>query len=194
MTLHRNSQKRFYLDDHAYFVTGVTQSRIRYFEEEVFCEVFLENLKLCQELKGFELHGWFLGYDHFHLLITPKGKWNISEIMKSIKGNSSCDINRIMMPEIFEGEVPEPRLQISRLKEIYGNGRKKFFDLKTQFHQKYPKPHLIPFSKFKWQRSFHDHVIRDERDFEGHIKYIEYNPIKHKMPEGWKWWGLNLDK
>ena len=29
-----------------------------------------------------------------------------------------------------------------------------------------------------WQRSFHDHVIRDKRDFETRQKYIYENPIK----------------
>ncbi len=30
-----------------------------------------------------------------------------------------------------------------------------------------------------WQKRFWDHVIRDERDFENHIHYIHYNPVKH---------------
>lgn len=128
MEQHRNSQKRYYFEGYLYFITGVTQNRFAYFNEEIFCEVFWENLKLCKQIKEFELHGWFLGYDHFHLLITPKGKANISEIMRSLKTNVSCDLNRIMNPNL-EGEVPSPRLQ-----EIYGN-RMKFFDIKIQFHQ-----------------------------------------------------------
>jgi len=31
-----------------------------------------------------------------------------------------------------------------------------------------------------WQRRFWEHVIRDERDFEKHLNYIHYNPVKHK--------------
>jgi len=30
-----------------------------------------------------------------------------------------------------------------------------------------------------WQRSFYDHVIRDERDYLNHLHYIHYNPVKH---------------
>jgi hypothetical protein len=29
-----------------------------------------------------------------------------------------------------------------------------------------------------WQRSFHDHVIRDRRDYEKIAKYINENPLK----------------
>ena len=30
-----------------------------------------------------------------------------------------------------------------------------------------------------WQRRFWEHVIRDERDYDRHVDYIHYNPVKH---------------
>lgn len=39
-----------------------------------------------------------------------------------------------------------------------------------------------------WQRRFHDHIIRDERDFASHLDYIHYNPVRHGLvtrPEDW---------
>ncbi len=30
-----------------------------------------------------------------------------------------------------------------------------------------------------WQRRFWEHVIRDDRDYEKHVDYIHYNPVKH---------------
>ncbi|MGP9675271.1 MULTISPECIES: REP-associated tyrosine transposase [unclassified Halomonas] len=41
-----------------------------------------------------------------------------------------------------------------------------------------------------WQRGFWEHVIRDENDWQRHIDYIHYNPVKHgwsKAPRDWKW-------
>jgi putative transposase len=32
-----------------------------------------------------------------------------------------------------------------------------------------------------WQRRFWEHVIRDQRDFDAHLDYIHFNPVKH----GW---------
>ncbi len=32
-----------------------------------------------------------------------------------------------------------------------------------------------------WQRRFYEHAIRDERDWEKHVDYIHWNPVKH----GW---------
>ncbi|MBU4225741.1 MAG: transposase [Chloroflexi bacterium] len=39
-----------------------------------------------------------------------------------------------------------------------------------------------------WQKRFWDHVIRDDRDFENHLHYIHYNPVRHgfvKDPRDW---------
>ena len=30
-----------------------------------------------------------------------------------------------------------------------------------------------------WQRRFWEHLIRDDADYENHIDYIHYNPVKH---------------
>jgi putative transposase len=30
-----------------------------------------------------------------------------------------------------------------------------------------------------WQRRYWEHLIRDDRDFERHVDYIHYNPVKH---------------
>jgi putative transposase len=30
-----------------------------------------------------------------------------------------------------------------------------------------------------WQRWFGEHVIRDREDFNGHMDYVHYNPVKH---------------
>jgi putative transposase len=30
-----------------------------------------------------------------------------------------------------------------------------------------------------WQRRFWEHWIRDAGDFENHVAYIHYNPVKH---------------
>ena len=32
-----------------------------------------------------------------------------------------------------------------------------------------------------WQRKFWEHTLRDERDFQRHVDYIHYNPVKHGL-------------
>jgi putative transposase len=41
-----------------------------------------------------------------------------------------------------------------------------------------------------WQRRFWEHLIRDDKDYETHLNYIHYNPVKHgyvTRPADWEW-------
>ena len=180
--MHRDSQKRIYLDEAIYFVTFNTKDGYPFFEEDLFCEIFMDNLKICKMSKRFELCAFNVLYNHVHLLLKP-GKYNISKIIKSLKENVSCDINRVM--NVNEGATPA-----SRLREIY---RKKRMDLERYrklFIKKYGRnTQLIP--QFRWKKSFHDHIIRNERDFANHFQYAAYNHLKHGLDEDWRYISAN---
>lgn len=41
-----------------------------------------------------------------------------------------------------------------------------------------------------WQNRFWEHLIRDEMDFENHVNYIHFNPVKHgyiKRARDWQY-------
>src|ERR1700733_7572580 len=45
-----------------------------------------------------------------------------------------------------------------------------------------------------WQRRFWEHTIRDENDWQKHMDYIHYNPVKHglvRMPGDWQYSSFN---
>ena len=107
---HRNSQKRIYVQDGIYSITSNTKNWVPFFKDKLFCNIFVENLRLCKKLKGFYLYAWFLGYNHFHLLLRPNDDFNFSKIMKSLKENISCDINQII--QSCEGATSAARLQV----------------------------------------------------------------------------------
>jgi len=58
-------------------------------------------------------------------------------------------------------------------------------DIKTQFAAQIPRGERLSAHRLQkgergiWQRRFWEHVIRDERDYERHVDYIHYNPVKH---------------
>ncbi len=175
MTLeHKGAQKRIYISDAAYFITVKTLHNEPFFEERIFCDVFVEELRVCKQLKGYELYGWVLVYDHFHFLIKPNGTFNYSQIMKSLKENVSCSINRIIDPE---GATPASRLQ-----EIYAN-KYDIFGLQSKFQQIHPT--FDTFARFHWQKSFHDHYCRNEMDLRNHLEYMIDNLYHHPLPRDW---------
>jgi len=78
---------------------------------------------------------------------------------------------------------------------IQPTGESNFSDimhsLKSNFTREYKKRlGLSPSQSMKfWQKRFWDHVIRDDRDFENHLHYIHFNPVKHglvKDPHDWR--------
>ncbi|MBN2086952.1 transposase [Candidatus Peregrinibacteria bacterium] len=162
---HRDSQKRIHFEDAVYFVSCKTENGHPYFKESIFCDLFVENLRICKKLKGFYLYGWVLLHNHFHLLIRPSDNFNISEVMRSLKTSISCDINRIQSPE---SAVPAPRFR-----EIYRN-KFDITDYQKQFQKNhptqipYPKP-CLPAGRFQWQKSYQDHYIRNDQDFDYHM-------------------------
>ncbi len=42
-----------------------------------------------------------------------------------------------------------------------------------------------------WQRRFWEHAIRDEADYQRHLDYIHYNPVKHKYVIAVKDWPIS---
>src|SRR3989338_6601186 len=112
-----SAPKRILLENRIYFITTKTYQNIEYFKEPIFCGLLVENLRVCKKLKQFKLYGFCVLYDHLHLLLKPGNKYNISRIVKSLKENVSCDINRIINTNV--GETPASRLQwIYRNKNI----------------------------------------------------------------------------
>jgi len=96
MQLHRNSQKRVYEENAVYFIVTKTHQNFPYFKEETFCDLLIEDLKICTELKKFKLYAFCVIYDHLNLLIHPSKEFNISGIMGTFKRNLSRNINKIM--------------------------------------------------------------------------------------------------
>ena len=146
MKLHRNSQKRIYREAFTYFIITKTHQNYPYFKEEIFCDLFIEELKLCKKLKEFRLYGFSIIYDHFNLLIQPNNKYNISKILHYLKKNSSKNINKIMgfnaswhstgsVP--IEGELGQVRLQWERDLHIQLDKQIKIYQ--KRFIKKYGK-------------------------------------------------------
>ena len=39
-----------------------------------------------------------------------------------------------------------------------------------------------------WQRRFWEHQIRDDKDYQNHMDYLHYNPVKHSLVKEVKDW------
>jgi putative transposase len=68
-----------------------------------------------------------------------------------------------------------------------GNYSKRWRLIKSIFSRSLPKgEHISPSRMNKgergiWQRRYWEHQIKDDTDFERHVNYIHYNPVKHGL-------------
>lgn len=147
----------------------------------MFCELFIENLKICKKIKGFKLYGFVIIPDHIH-----------SQIIQFLKRHFTRDINFVLSMDIeggirncnfHEGEIRASRLQNGKYKNfqnIINMHDKKLKQIKNDFIKKYNSSYFKKQS-FKWQQSFYDHTIRNEQDCLNHLNDIALNCIKHKI-------------
>jgi putative transposase len=62
--------------------------------------------------------------------------------------------------------------------------------IKSQFSRGIEKREWISQSRSKrcergiWQRRFWEHMIRDDEDFNQHVDYVHWNPVKHGWAKG----------
>lgn len=66
--------------------------------------------------------------------------------------------------------------------------------IKARFSMALPKAERISKSRLRkgergiWQRRYWEHAIRDEQDYQNHLDYIHYNPVKHGHVQAAKEW------
>ena len=157
---HKNSQKRYYLENAIYFVTTRTFEDRKIFSNENNCQVLVKIIfEVSKEYKC-HIYGFVIIPNHVHILMQPANT-TISKIMNIIKGRSA----RIINSKQYGGSIPASAPSGAR------------------YHEGERKRSLTGSGAIRhaWQKSFHDHIIRDENDFNTHIEYLRYNPIKHGL-------------
>jgi putative transposase len=66
--------------------------------------------------------------------------------------------------------------------------------IKARFAMAVPKDERISRSRMSkgergiWQRRYWEHAIRDDQDYQNHLDYIHYNPVKHGYVQAAKEW------
>lgn len=88
----------------------------------------------------------------------------------------------VLLPDYLHciWDLPECDLNYSRRWAI----------IKRKFTQAFVDKRKPPF----WQNRFWAHLIKDEKDYENHMNYIHYNPVKHGLVQravDWPWTSLH---
>lgn len=144
------SQRRIFVDGEIYFITTRTFDKYPVFENIKFCQILLNNICYYRKKLKFKLLAYCILPDHLHLLIRPRRRFNISQIMQLIKYRTTSDIRKFEISHC-SGEPGSP---LHNGNEICGT---------------------------IWQKSFYDRIIRNDRQLQNTINYINCNAVHHEL-------------
>ena len=100
--------------------------------------------------------------------------------MRFVKAKHPFEIDAIVV-------LPEHLHCIWTLPEGDENFSLRWRQIKADFSSRLPVTESRSESRVKknergiWQRRFWEHAIRDEADYENHLNYIYFNPVKHGL-------------
>jgi len=119
-------------------------------------------------------------------LLTDKVN-ELRESIRHVKQKHSFDINAIVI-------LPEHLHAIITLPQNDNDFATRWMLIKSRFTRQIPKGERVNVSKTNkgergiWQRRYWEHMIRDEADYQAHVNYIHYNPVKHGYVEKASQW------
>ena len=156
-----------------------------------------EAVRVTRAARPFGVDAWVVLPDHLHAVWTlPAGDADYSARWSAIKAR----FTRSLFDEIeTDGEAggrpgfspasspTSPRYSLPAALPVVHSGR--YAGLK-------PGLRLRKRERAIWQRRYWEHHIRDERDFEAHVRYCWGNPVKHGLaarPVDWPYSSIHRD-
>jgi putative transposase len=103
---------------------------------------------------------------------------DLREVLKKAKQRHPFHIDAIVV-------LPDHLHTIWTLPKEDSDYPKRWMLIKSGFSRNIPKlefrrkSRIVKGERGIWQRRYWEHMIRDERDYEQHVNYIHYNPVKH---------------
>lgn len=98
--------KRYYENGYSYFITTVIHDRQPIFFDERNCRILSATIEFFKLVLDYKLFAYCIMPDHLHLMLQSYGAYNISYIMKMIKGNFARKYNKMLS---MEGKVWQDR-------------------------------------------------------------------------------------
>jgi REP element-mobilizing transposase RayT len=181
----RNRMQGFdYSKDAIYFITSCTKNRIHHFGEIMdgkmqlndFGEIAKNQLEwLEKQYPYIELHNYIVMPNHIHILmeinrVAGSGRDLTNNNGDLTNNNGDLTNNDLGTDNVGTGRDLSLRQKIKSISSIMGA-------YKTTTSKQI---HLLENHEFSWQRSFHDHIVRNENSFHNIYNYITDNPSKWK--------------
>lgn len=148
-------------------------------------DLLREAVAVTKMRRPFEIAAWVVLPDHMHAVWRlPEGDENYSDRWGAIKARFSKNVR------IRDGAVGHrPTLQANRRVGLKPTEAQ-------HLRQSRSSSKIAKQDAGIWQRRFWEHHIRDQNDFDAHIRYCWINPVKHGLcdvPTDWPYSSIHRD-
>lgn len=149
-------------------------------------DLLREAVEVTKTRRPFDIKAWVVLPGHMHAVWTlPEGDANYSDRWGAIKARFSKFVR--LREGITVGHRPTLR----------SKGRVGFQPTEAQhLRQARSSSKLAKQDAGIWQRRFWEHHIRDQADFDAHVRYCWGNPVKHGLcdtPTDWPFSSIHRD-
>lgn len=149
-----------------HYITAVTHNRVPVFQSETACRIFIDQLREIKETHPFELIGYVLMPDHFHMLVRLPDD-DVEKFLLRLRGLTARKIIAWLKSGGYKGSLLKLKLPAV--------GRRK-----TSYAVWQPKPLVVD--------------IYTVRFLKQKLDYIHMNPVRAglcKTPGEWRWSSYN---
>jgi REP element-mobilizing transposase RayT len=168
------TQKHF-VQAGTFHITTTTASREPWCNLPGVPQMIIDNLCMSRNVHGVKLHAFCILPDHIHLILSCNEK-GFSSFMHSFKKTTSRDVSRFLGGSDF-------RIAAAEVKGSRSGGSKT------------AASPVLPL-RVKWQKGYHDELIRTSVQRSTALAYVQGNAMKHELVHDildWPWTSLHFE-
>ncbi len=176
-------------DNAIYFLTGRTYFGFPHLKNDMVKKYFLEKVIQTKEKYNFQLFGWVILDNHYHILVRFGVAQFIARFIKELHGATAHYVGKInfatpiapnYLREFYAGLTPFEQRQWERMQREL-----KFAtpDLSTGVAPTGIAQFIVRIKPRPVWYQYFDTIIRSEHDFYAHLNYIHQNSVKHGYTE-----------
>jgi REP element-mobilizing transposase RayT len=140
------------------FITGATYRRVPVFATHKHCEIFVDNLRFYRRKYGFDVFGFVLLPDHYHLLLNVPPEVSLTDLLRDFKSAVGKQI-------VEDLKKTNQRVLLHRLKLLHP-----------------PRRHKDARFRVLQPDNFIKRIVSD-KFFQQKLDYIHLNPVREGLAE-----------
>ncbi|MFA5051680.1 MAG: transposase [Patescibacteria group bacterium] len=165
------TQRRIYQQEHPYFITFRTREGWPAFEDREMAGLMADIIFNAGRLKWFDVLAYQIMPDHVHVLVYR------------MDGNAGGDtrVREVQNFHALPPQVSAPAVIIKSAPVKENNVSQLMYCIKSYFIKRIRVQYNIPYSI--WHTRFYTRIVDTQQYLHTVIHYIQYNPVKAKLPE-----------